>query len=93
MSEEYKSYLEEMETAFEETEKQIQLDFDNKNFKSELDLLLNNNVEIKKYISHIATGTNIKDKQENLSAISLVYKRHMKFMKFYYEIIDWNMIR
>lgn len=80
MSEELKTYLLNMNIAYNDLENLIKNYHASNGKKGLLTFFLNNNDSIKKYITNLSIGTNLNSEEENEIAFKETYNKHVKFM-------------
>lgn len=80
MSQELSNYLTEMNNVYDETLSNIEKEKKDNPSKNFLTLLLDNNDNIKSYITHFSIGTGISNEEDNKTASIALLKKHTEFM-------------
>lgn len=86
MSTELDNYLTDMNKVYDEALMNVKLEKIENPSKNFLALLLDNNQEIQKYITHFSIGTGISDEEDNKTASKALLKKHIEFMNFMWSI-------
>ncbi len=82
MSEELSKYLSEMNKVYDDAITGIKKQYSEDNSTSYIKLLLNNNHDIKKYVSHLNLGCGLSNSEDNKKALLELSKRHSDFINF-----------